>query len=149
MLPKTIKEIARTVEIVADIGLPYHDRDAITTFPNLKKLISPASGIPPEIAAITGISSNFGSQIAPKTTNGKGVPVCSVAIKKNANIVAKPTIPAVIAKHVSIVAKLAMSGMNAVPDAKFWAKSTYVSTRHLRRQLKKPPTDGMFKFDGK
>ena len=60
----------------------------------------------------------FASQIFPKTTYETEVPVRSVAIKKNANIVVEPTIPAVSAKHVSIVAKLVTLGTNAVPDAK-------------------------------
>ena len=60
----------------------------------------------------------FASQITPKTTNDTEVPVRSVAMKKNANIVAKPTIPFVSANYVSIVAKFATSGTNAVPDAK-------------------------------
>ena len=37
MLPRTIKEIIQTVEIVTDIGLPHQDREAILTFPTLKK----------------------------------------------------------------------------------------------------------------
>ena len=39
-------------------------------------------------------------------------------MEKNANIVVEPTIPAVSAKHVSILAKMATSGTKAVPDAK-------------------------------
>ena len=70
-------------------------------------------------------------------------------MKKNANIVAETTIPAVSAKHVSIVAKLVTSGTNAVPDAKIQTKSTCVSTRQLHRELKKPQADGMFKVDDK
>ena len=64
------------------------------------------------------ITLKFASQIIPKTTNETEVSVCSVAMKKNANIVAEPTIPAVSAKHVSIVAKVVTLGTNAVPDAK-------------------------------
>ena len=118
MLPRTIKEIVRTVEIVTDIGLPRQDRDAITTFPTLKNLINPTSGTPPETATARGITLKFASQITPKTTNETEVPVRSVAMKTNANIVAETTIPAVSAKHVSIVAKLVTLGTNAVPDAK-------------------------------
>ena len=118
MLPKTIKEIVQTVEIVADIGLPHQDRDAITTFPPLKNPINPTSGTPPETATVRGITLKFASQTTPETTNETEVPARSVVMTKNANIVAETTIPALSAKHVSIVAKLVTLGTNAVPDAK-------------------------------
>ena len=118
MFPKTIKEIVRRVEIVIDIGLPHQQRDAITTFPTLKNPINPTSGTPHETATVRGINAKFASPITPKTTNETGVPVRSVVMKENANIVAETTIPAVSAKHASIVAKLVTSGTNAVPDAK-------------------------------
>ena len=118
MLPKTIKEIVPTVEIVTDIGLLHQDRDAITTFPTLKNPINPTSGTPPETAKVREITLEFASRITPKTTNETEVPVRSEVMKTNANIVAETTIPAVSAKHVSIVAKLVTSGTNAVPDAK-------------------------------
>ena len=113
---KSIKETARTVKIVTNIGLPHQDRDAITTFPSVKNLINPTSATPPDSATIRGITLKFASQIIPKTTNETEVSDRKVAMKKNANIVAEPTIP--IEKQVSIVAKLAISGTNPVPDAK-------------------------------
>ena len=76
-------------------------------FSNFKNLISPTSGTPPETATIRGITLKFVSQIIPKTTNETEVPVHSVAMKENANIVAEPITPAVSAKHVSIEVKLA------------------------------------------
>ena len=71
-----------------------------------------------ETATVRGKTLKFASQITPKKTNETEVPVRSVVMKKNANNVAETTIPAVSAKHVSIVAKLVTSGTNAVPDAK-------------------------------
>ena len=117
MFPKTIKNIVRRVKIVIDIGLPHQDRDAKTPFPTLKNSINPTTRTPPETATVRGINPQFASPITPKTTNETGVPVRSVVMKKNANIVAETTIPALSAKHVSIVAKLVTSGTNAV-DAK-------------------------------
>ena len=118
MLPGTIKEIVQTVEIVTDIGLVYQDRDAITTFPTLKNPINPTSGTPPEATTVRVIILKFASQITPKTTNETEVPLCSVAMKTNANIVAQTIFLAVSAKHVSIVAKLITLSTNAVVDAK-------------------------------
>ena len=69
-------------------------------------------------------------------------------MKRNANIVAETIIPAVSAKPNSIVPKVATLGTNAAPDAKIQTESTCVSTKQVRRELKKPPTDGMFLFSG-
>ena len=77
------------------------------------------SGTQPETATVRGITLKFASQITPKTTNETEVPVCTAVMTQNANIVAEPTVPAVRAKHVSIVSKLVNAGTNAVPDAKF------------------------------
>ena len=112
------QEIFQTVEIVTNSGLPHQDRDAITTLPFLMNPINPTSGTPPETATVRGITIKFASQITPKTTTETKVPVRSIVMKKNANIVAETTIPAVIANHVSIVAKLVTLGTNAVPDAR-------------------------------
>ena len=87
-------------------------------FSNFKNLINPTSGTPPETATVRGLTLKFASEINPKTTNETEVPVRSVAMKTNANIVAETTIPAVSAKHVPIVAKFVTLGTNAVPDAK-------------------------------
>ena len=148
MFPKTIKEIARGVQIVIDIGLHHQDRDVITTFSNSKGLINPTSGTPPETATIRGITLKFAFQITPKTAAETEVPVCSVVMKRNANIVAETIFPAVSAKHNSIVAKKATLGTIAAPDAKIQTESTCVSARQLHRELKKPPTDGMFILSG-
>ena len=118
MLPKRINEIALTVETVTDNALPRQDRDETTTFPTLKNLNRPTSRTPPETATIHGLSPKFASQINPKTIYQTGAPVRTVAMKNNANIVADPTIPAVSAKEVSIMAKLPSSDTNAAPDAK-------------------------------
>ena len=118
VLPKTIKDIVQAVEIVTDIGLPHQDRDSITTFSNLKNPVNPTSGTPPETATVRGITPKFASQITPKITNETDVPVRSVGMKKNANLLDKTTIPAISAKHVSIVAKLVKLRTNAAPDAK-------------------------------
>ena len=72
----------------------------------------------------------------------------SPQMTKNVNIEVEPTLPAVSAKHVSIGAKSAISGTNAVPDAKILTMSTWASTRKLRKELKEPPRDGMFKLSG-
>ena len=110
--------------------------------------MSPRSGTPPKTATISRINLKFAFQITPETTNEISVPVCIVAMKKNANNVAERFIPAVSAKHVSVLAKLATSGTNTVPEAKMQTENTCVSTKQLRRETKKPPTNGMYKFNG-
>ena len=86
-------------------------------FSNFKKPNQPNERVTTRNSNNRGITLKLASQIIPKT-NETEVPVCSVAMKRNANIVAETTIPAVSAKHASIVAKLATLGTNAVPDAK-------------------------------
>ena len=122
MFPKTTKEIVLTAEPVADTGLPREDRDETVTFPTLKDLTSPTGEITPERATISGISLKFASQKNRMTANVTEVPVHSVVMKKNANMVAEPNIPAVTAKHVPIVAEFAISGTKAVLDGKIETK---------------------------
>ena len=117
MLPKATKEIVQTVETATDIDLPHQDRDVIT-FPISKNLINLTSGTPPETATVRGITLKFDSQITPKTTNETEVPVRSVVMQEDANLVAETIIQAVSAKNVSIAAQLATLGTNAVHDAK-------------------------------
>ena len=117
-IPKTFRAIVPTAKKATDIGLLCQDRDEITTFPKLENLMNPTSGTPTKTATIRGITPKLASQKIPKTANETEVPVPSVAKNINANIVAAPTFPAVSGKYVSIVAKLAISGTNAVPDAK-------------------------------
>ena len=85
-------------------GFPSPGLRRNNNFSTSKNPINPTNGTPPETAAVRGITLNFASQITPKTTNETEVPVRGVVMKKNANIVAETTIPAVSAKHVSIVA---------------------------------------------
>ena len=99
MIPKAIKTIIPTVKKATDIGLRRQDRDETTIFPNLEHLMNPTSGTPTETATIRGITLKFASQINPQTKNETQVRVRSVAMMKNANIVAEATIPTVSANH--------------------------------------------------
>ena len=83
-----------------------------------KNLMNLTSGTPHETSTTRGITLKFASKIIPKTTKEAEVLLCSIEMKKNANILTEPTIPAVSAKQVSVVAKLASSGTNARPDGK-------------------------------
>ena len=87
-------------------------------FSDFKKPNQPKRGTLPEIATIRGLTLKFASEIIPKTTNKTKVPVRSVAMKKMQMLWPKQNIPTVSAKHVSIVAKMATLGTNALPDAK-------------------------------
>ena len=118
MFPKTIKEIVKTVKTATDNDLTHQNRDATTTFPTIKNPVNATSGTPSETATIRGITLKFDSQIIPKTPTETEVPFRSVVMKRNANTVAETTIPVVSAKNISIVAKLATSGTNVVPDTK-------------------------------
>ena len=85
---------------------------------DFKKPYQHKSGTLPETATIRGLTLKFASQIFPKTTNETKVPVRSEAMKKMHIFWPKPNIPAVSVKHVSIVAKMAILGTNAVSEAK-------------------------------
>ena len=145
---KKITDIPPTAEIVAVIALPRQDREEKKTLPNLKNLTGPTSGTPHKTATTSEIAPKFASHTKLITRNEIKSPVDCVAMRKSAKIKAESIIPAVRAKHASIVAKLAISGTNAVLDAKTLTESTRISTKQLLRELKKPPTNGVFELKG-